>query len=314
MGTLEEALQAGQSAYTQAGTASRDQQRIDLSRGQDTRQAALDEINQRLGADKVQELRSQFLAQEQVRKADMVNYAEANGAFDTYAKAVQAIPPGDPDRVQKVTDLKLQYMPSIAKHPAIAQKFDALDKTDRQSDAWVSHSILMQQLAGLQQNALRYNLGPEAIGLLDGVRQGRMPAQDAVAKLNGAITARREEEQQKERDFELERAGVAARVRAGALSERDREFGRWSPNYRTPGDTMDAAGREELASLRDQLTAIGKSELDLHLRAPNRADAMAAARWDAEMTRLAALRDKTLERMKQLGGRHRSGPADAKTP
>jgi hypothetical protein len=285
-----------------------------LARAQDTRQAGLDEINQRLGQDKLGELRAQFLAQDQIRMADMVNFAEANGAFDAYARAAREITPDDPARVQKVTDLKLRYMPSIAKHPAVAQKFDTLDKTDRQSDAWVSHSILLQQLAGMQQDALRYNLGAEAVGLLDGIRQGRLPVQDALTRLNSAIATRREEERQKDQQFELERAGAAARVRAGALAERDQEYGRWSPNSRTPGESMDAADKEELASLRDQLTAIGKSELDLRLREPSRSDPAAAARWDAEMARLAAVREKTLERMKQLGGRRRSTPANAKTP
>ncbi|HTI69679.1 MAG TPA: hypothetical protein VMF06_06920 [Candidatus Limnocylindria bacterium] len=296
-----------QNGFLRAGEARRGQQQLDLLKAQGDRQAKLDEIQQRLGEQKVADLRSEFLAQDQLRKADMVNFAEANGAFDTYTQAAREIGPGDPDRVQRLTSLKLQYMPSIAKHPAVAQKFDALDKTDRQSDAWVSHSILMQQLAGLQQEALRYNLGPEAIGLMEGVRKGSMSTQDAVGQLSSAIAVRRDEETQKERDFEIARAGTSARIRTDALSDRDEAYGRWSPNNRTPRSALDDVAKEKLSSLRDQLTGIAKTELDLHMKKPNPNDAAGMEQWRASFEHLRAMKEAIEQQMDAVGKRPPAG-------
>ena len=171
-------------------------------------------VRDRLDQERMGMARSEFEMKQKLANRDMEDYVTAKTGFDSFQNDYRAIQPDDPQRVAKVTALKLKHLPSIARNKAIASQFEALDGAEKQTAAWVNDNILKDQLSATLTEANRLNLGPEAMAIMKATQAGELSLMDGVSQLSSAMAAARKQQTDEatDREIRVRRAPYEARA------------------------------------------------------------------------------------------------------
>lgn len=216
--SFDTGMQLGMRAF-QEGAASARQDRIrkedvDYRRQRDQLSDARTAMADRLDTEKFGMLKTEFDLKQKLAKQDMEDFATARSGLDSFQTEYRSIAADDPERVSKVTALKLKYLPSIARNKSVAGQFQALDTAEKQTAAWVNDSILKDQMAATLTEAARLNLGPEALGIMKATQSGQMTIMEGLSQLQSAMSASRKDlaDQAMDREIKVRRAPYEARA------------------------------------------------------------------------------------------------------
>jgi len=190
------------------------QEDVSYRRGRDQVSDARTAMQDRMDSEKFGMMKAEFDLKKKLADQDMEDYATARGGLESFQNEYRAIPHDDPERVSKVTSLKLKYMPSIARNKSVAGQFQAIDSVEKQTAAWVNDSILKDQMQATLTEASRLNLGPEAMGIMKATQSGQMTIMDGLSQLQSAMSASRKglADEEMQRQIKVRRAPYEARA------------------------------------------------------------------------------------------------------
>jgi len=205
-------------------------------------------VRDRMDQDRLGMVRTEFEMKKKLADRDMEDYVVAKTGLDSFQKDYQAIPSDDPQRVAKVTALKLKHLPSIARNKSIATQFEAFDGAEKQTAAWMNDNILKDQLAATITEANRLNLGPEAMAIMKATQSGELSVMDGVSQLSSAMAASRKQQTDEatDREIRVRRAPYEARAERAPSRMGQVEHAQMQSDVRN----LDAI-RKELLSLRN---------------------------------------------------------------
>lgn len=244
-------MQLGANAFSEGAAAAR-QDRIraedqEYRRKRDQVNDARAAMQDRMDADKLGMLKTEFEFKQKLAQRDMEDYVTAKSGFESFQKDYGAIAHDDPERVAKVTALKLKYLPSIARNKGVAGQFQALDSAEKQTAAWVNDSILKDQLQATLTEAARLNLGPEAMGIMKATQTGQMSIMDGLSQLQSAMAGSRKQmaDEAMQREIKVRRAPYEARAESAPTRMGEVEKARLGSDVR------------QLDAIRKEIRALG---------------------------------------------------------